>query len=191
MSDTLGSRRQWVDGGRCGRDAQFFLQSDEPGVSGIHLHRVAALLRQPEHRFVVVERIGEHAPDTRCGRLTLEPREQGTADSLALPIVGDRNGELAAGRIALFNDVSRLADHDLAAVLENLGQQSEMAAIVDTVELSRHRFWQLIECAHEAVMASAESEWKNSRCSSKSWGKLGRMVTRPPLATVTTSMRCT
>ena len=51
-----------------------------------------------------------------------------------LPIVGDGDGELAGLGVALVDDVSRLADHGLAPALEHLGQQGEMAAVVDAGE---------------------------------------------------------
>jgi hypothetical protein len=132
---------------------QFFLQSDEPGVFVVNRDRVAVACGEYTHRLVVVERIGEHAPDTRSRRLAFQPCEQGIADSTALPIIGDSDGEFAARRIALFYDVSRLADHGLLPAFEYLREQREMTAVVDLAQALRHCVWKLAKRSHKAGVA--------------------------------------
>lgn len=46
------------------RSAQLLFQFDEPGILGIGRNRVAAANGKASHLFIVVERIGDHAPDT-------------------------------------------------------------------------------------------------------------------------------
>jgi len=90
----VDSSSQWLDVRRH-PSAQLLLQFDEPGIVAICFHRVTAAGSESTHRFVVVERIGAHAPDNRSRRLTLQLCEQSTAYSAALPVIGDGDGELA------------------------------------------------------------------------------------------------
>src|SRR5262245_23347525 len=110
---------------------QTLLEPRELGVLAACLHRVTRADGKPDHRRVGEQGVGDHAPDARCRGLSLQPVEQGAGYAASLPAVCNGDGELAGLAIVLVDDVSCLADHDLALALEHLGQQRQMAVVVD------------------------------------------------------------
>src|SRR5262249_6259437 len=79
--------------------------------------------------------------------------EQGAPDALALPCVGDREGEfrrraVRAGRVA--------ADGDEAALVQH--HEGELALVVELGEASEQLRRQLAQVLHEALVARARGE---------------------------------
>jgi hypothetical protein len=77
---------------------------------------------------------------------------QAPAESLALPVVGDDEGELAALAVGI-GDVACHADLGLAAVLRHRGDERHLAVVVDLREAHQHLRRQLAQRVHEAEVA--------------------------------------
>ena len=77
--------------------------------------------RRREHRAVVRQHLGEEAADADCPP-PRELLEQPRADALALQLVGHREGDLGAGRVAQPH-VAAERDDPLASVLDERSDQ--------------------------------------------------------------------
>ena len=112
-----------------------------------------------------MQRVGDHAADARRGSLSLQPLEQRTRDAGSPPVVCDGDGEFARRGVALIHDVSRFADHGLVpGLVEHLGQQGDMTAVVDVCEALGQRLGQLVQPRHETAIAGLGRQRAKESC---------------------------
>ena len=112
------------------------------------LDREARALEDAQHRAVVGQHLREEAADPQLARLLRELLEQPRADALALQLVGHREGDLGAGRIAQPH-VAAQRDDPLA---RRVGDRARQGAALEPVGIE-HRLHQPRRRLGEAVEA--------------------------------------
>jgi hypothetical protein len=104
---------------------------------------------EPAHRIVTEQNVAEEQLDALMSGAAGEAREQQAPDALALPVIGDGDGEL---RFARFDDdVAGFADDDLAGVGQHRRNERQMGVVIDAGEAMRQSGRQLVQAPEEAI----------------------------------------
>jgi hypothetical protein len=139
------------------------------------------------HRPVRRKHLANEADHALHSSAAFETGDEETPDTLALPSIGDGDGELGDPRLR--HHVAAFPDRHFLAFDEDRCEKREVVMVVDAREAVEQGSRQLVQGSEEAVSPRFGGEAAEKSCmSSASCGKTGRSMMRSPPAPRTISI---